>query len=74
MTFKVGDYVTRDSYNNDIVFVIVEIKDDEAILKGFDLRLIANSPLSDLRICTEEEREDEFLECNSNELVFDKLD
>ena len=62
MTFKVGDYVTRDSYNNDIVFIIVEIKNDEAILKGFDLRLIANSPLSDLRLCTEEEREDEFLE------------
>ena len=62
MTFKVGDYVTRDSYNNDIVFIIVEIKNDEAILKGFDLRLIANSPLSDLRLCSEEEREDEFLE------------
>ena len=44
MTFKIGDYVTRDSYNNDIVFVIVDIKNDEAILKGFDLRLIANSP------------------------------
>lgn len=74
MTFKVGDCVTRNSYNNDIVFVIVEIKNNEAILKGYDLRLIANSPLSDLRICTEEEREDEFLECISNELIFDKLD
>ena len=74
MTFKVGDYVTRDSYNNDIVFIIVEIKNDEAILKGFDLRLIANSPLSDLRLCTEEEREDEFLESLNEEIQFDKLE
>ena len=74
MTFKVGDYVTRDSYNNDIVFIIVEIKNDEAILKGFDLRLIANSPLSDLRLCSEEEREDEFLESLNEEIQFDKLE
>ena len=32
MTFKIGDYVTRDSYNNDIVFVIVDIKNDEVNL------------------------------------------
>ena len=74
MTFKVGDYVTRDSYNNDIVFIIVEINNDEAILKGFDLRLIANSPLSDLRLCSEEEREDKFLESLNEEIQFDKLE
>lgn len=74
MIFKVGDYVTRDSYNNDIVFIIVEINNDEAILKGFDLRLIANSPLSDLRLCSEEEREDEFLESLNEEIQFDKLE
>ncbi len=62
MTFKIGDYVTRNSYNNDIVFVIQDIKGDEAILKGFDLRLIANSPLSDLVLCNEEARIDEFFE------------
>ena len=62
MDFKVGDYVTRNSYNNDIVFIIVEIKNGEAILKGYDLRLIANSPLSDLVLCTEEQRKDDFLD------------
>ena len=74
MTFKIGDYVTRDSYNNDIVFVIIGIKDNQAILKGYDLRLIANSPLSDLRICSEEDRQDEFLEEVNKEIEFDKLD
>ena len=60
MNFKVGDHVTRDSYDNDIVFVIIGIKDNIALLKGFDLRLIADSPLSDLKIS--EEREDDFVD------------
>ena len=37
MDFKVGDYVTRESYDNDVVFVITEIKEKEAILKGYDV-------------------------------------
>lgn len=74
MNFKVGDFVTRNSYNNDIVFVIVEIINDEAILKGFDLRLIANSPLSDLSLCDEEHRQDEFSIKIFKEGVVDKFD
>ena len=62
MNFKVGDYVTRNSYENDIVFIIVDIKDNIAILKGFNLRLVADSPLSDLELCDEEERTDDFLD------------
>lgn len=62
MNFKVGDYVTRSSYDNDIVFIITDIVNDEAILKGFDVRLIANSPLSDLNLCTDEDKRDSFLE------------
>lgn len=62
MNFKIGDYVTRNSHDNDVVFIITEIKNDEAILKGFDIRLIANSPLSDLVLCNESDRTDKFLE------------
>ncbi len=62
MKFKVGDYVTRNSYNNDILFVITDIHDNIAELKGADLRLIANSPLEDLRLSLEDERKDEFLD------------
>lgn len=72
MNFKVGDYVTRNSYDNDIVFVIVDIKDDLAILKGFNLRLVADSPLSDLVLCDEEERSDDFVD--SLELDIDVSD
>ena len=32
--FKEGDYVSRNSYNNDIVFVIIKIENDNYILKG----------------------------------------
>ena len=32
--FNVGDYVTRKSYNNDIIFKIIDIKGDIYYLKG----------------------------------------
>lgn len=50
MLFKVGDLVTRNSYNNDIVFKIVDIKEDVAILNGFNVRLSADSNVNDLVI------------------------
>lgn len=43
-----GDIVGRKSYNTDIIFVISEIKDDIAILQGLYVRLVADSPVSDL--------------------------
>ena len=46
--FKIGDFVTRNSYNNDILFTIIDIKDDIAYLKGIDVRLYADSSLGDL--------------------------
>ena len=61
MNFNIGDYVTRNSYGNDIVFVIDNIIGDEAILRGVSMRLLANSPLEDL-VIYEEERTDEFEE------------
>ena len=41
--YKVGSYVTRNKYNNDIIFKIVEIKNNKAILHGVDLRLYADA-------------------------------
>ena len=49
MKFKIGDLVTRNCYNNDIVFKIVEIYDDMCELKGINVRLIVSSLLSDLK-------------------------
>ena len=50
--FKVNDYVTRKSYNNDTVFKIVDIVSNNYILKGIDMRLIADSPVDDLVLCS----------------------
>lgn len=47
---KVGDFVTRNSYNNDMIFKVVNIDNDIAYLKGINVRLCADSALSDLRI------------------------
>jgi spore coat assemly protein len=46
----VGDVVGRKSYGADILFKIVEIeqKSKTAVLKGLDMRLMADAPLSDL--------------------------
>jgi len=46
--FNVGDYVTRKSYNNDIVFQIIDIQNDVYYLKGVYIRLYADSFGSDL--------------------------
>src|SRR5690554_526575 len=48
MSFKRGDYVTRRSYNSDIVFKIEKIKEEIAILRSFRFRLMADAPLTDL--------------------------
>ena len=52
---KVGDYVTRNSYDNDILFIIVAIEDDVAYLKGIDVRLYADSNLDDLELASVKE-------------------
>lgn len=46
--FEVGDYVSRKSYNNDIIFKIIELENNVAILKGVSVRLTADCDISDL--------------------------
>jgi len=58
--FQIGDLVTRKSYDHDIVFKIVAIKDDNYILKGVFVRLFADSIKDDLKIYTLEEVDDFF--------------
>lgn len=50
--FSVGDIVGRKSYGMDILFKIIEIdeKKEIAVLKGVDMRLLADSNLSDLAL------------------------
>lgn len=51
MLFKIGDFVTRKSHNNDMVFKIMDLNDDIAILSGINMRLTADAPVDDLNIC-----------------------
>lgn len=46
--FKVGDVVTRKSYNSDIIFKISKIVDKIYFLNGINVRLIADSNEEDL--------------------------
>lgn len=66
---KVGDYVSRNSYHNDVIFRVVGIQGEVFLLKGTCIRLMADSPISDLK--KEEVNDDEF--CPSFD-VFDTLD
>lgn len=59
MDLKIGDLVTRNSYGNDVVFSIIGIEDNKYILKGTNIRLIADSPLSDLKKYQNESEEEE---------------
>lgn len=58
--FQIGDLVTRKSYNNDVVFKIVNIDQDLFYLKGISIRLYADSYKDDLCIYLNEE-DDKFL-------------
>ena len=57
---KVGDLVVRKSYDKDITFKIIDIKEDEEgspiyILKGISIRIIADSRSEDLEMVEDEE-------------------
>ena len=58
--FGVGDYVTRKSYNNDIVFKVIDIRDNIYYLKGVNFRLYADSPKEDLVVCEDSLNSDKF--------------
>ena len=47
---KIGDYVVRKKYNKDILFEIIDIHNGIYILRGVELRLIADSEEDDLEL------------------------
>lgn len=48
MAFVKDDYVTRKSYEHDLLFRVSEVKEKQAVLHGVDIRLRADAPLHDL--------------------------
>lgn len=57
-----GDYVTRNSYNNDTIFKVINIKDNICYLKGIEVRLFADSDIFDLKKCEEPIIKDDYKE------------
>ncbi len=47
--FNIGDYVSRNKYNNDCLFKIIDIKDNIYYLSGVNIRLLVTSDISDLK-------------------------
>ena len=58
MNFKIGDIVTRNSYNNDMPFQITDIDNNICYLKGVNIRLEADADISDLSIYTGDNSEE----------------
>ena len=59
---KKGDNVTRNSYNNDIIFKVDKIikKSNNiniAILKGIDIRIEADAQIEDLKLVSKNEKQ-----------------
>jgi len=69
MRLQKGNLVTRKSYEHDTVFKILNIKDDVCYLKGVDVRLYADSEITDL-VIYEEDLLDDF----ENEFEEDEID
>ncbi len=67
MNFKIGDYVTRTSYKNDILFRITKIENNIAYLNGVNVRLSADANVSDLVIANN-------VVINDDEFIGDKFD
>ncbi len=49
MNYEPGDFVTRISYNSDIIFKIERIEGDRVILRSCKMRLLADAPPDDLK-------------------------
>ena len=57
---KIGDYVTRNSYNNDTVFEVINSKKDILYLKGVEYRLYADAKVSDCVLIDKSMIKDDF--------------
>ncbi|WP_017210074.1 sporulation peptidase YabG, partial [Clostridium beijerinckii] len=71
---EIGDIVVRKSYNKDITFKIIDIKDSggkyNIILKGINIRIIADASLDDLEMAEEDTgSQDKILNTRVNEAI-----
>ena len=70
--FKIGDLVSRKSHNNDVLFRIISINNNIAKLLGVNVRLQADSDITDLVISNNSEDDDEIIDRNIKNFNFDR--
>lgn len=61
LKIEVGNYVTRKSYNNDVLFRVINIKNNVFYLKGCEVRLFADASESDL-VLVDDENVDKYVD------------
>ncbi len=72
---KIGDIVVRKSYDKDVTFKIIDIKEEDGeeiiILKGINIRIIADATVDDLEMADDEEcgSQDKILNTRVNEAI-----
>lgn len=74
LKIEVGNYVTRKSYNNDILFKVISIKNDKCYLKGCEVRLLADSLISDLTLVDENNIDNYFVGVSSVDNKLERSD
>ncbi len=74
LAIKKGDYVTRNSYNNDTVFKVINISEGKCYLKGVEVRLYADSPEEDLELVSDVQESDNLDELDIKEELLSRAD
>lgn len=74
MKIKKGDYVTRKSYYNDTVFIVLNVSSDTYFLKGVDVRLYADSNKEDLVKVNKPKENDDFVKKFKEDFLMDRSD
>ena len=74
MNFNIGDYVSRKSYNNDIIFIISKISNDIVYLDGLNVRLCADASINDIVLANSDNLYDDndIITDNVSKLNFDR--
>ena len=57
---NIGDYITRNSHNNDTIFMVINRKKDILYLKGVEFRLYADAPVTDCILVDKTKVKDDF--------------
>ncbi|MFT8351569.1 sporulation peptidase YabG [Clostridium saccharoperbutylacetonicum] len=71
---EIGDIVVRKSYNKDVTFKVIDIREEEGkyniILKGINIRIIADASMEDLEFADENSgSKDKILNTRVNEAI-----